>query len=153
MTGAPVPAGTDAVVMHERHARGRRTTVQLDDPSVAARPEPAPQGPDLPRGSSAPAGRQPSLTPAALGLLASVGRTRVRVVPRPRLTILPTGDELVEPDQVPGPGQIRNSNAVMLEALALDHGRRSAGRCRSPPTSRTASATCSSRGWRPTCWS
>ena len=62
------------------------------------------------------------LNPPALGLLASVGRTRVWVVPRPRLTIVPTGDELVEPDQVPGPGQIRNSNAVMFEALAMDHG-------------------------------
>ena len=45
----------------------------------------------------------------------------MRVIPRPTLAILPTGDELVEPAQVPGPGQIRNSNAVMLEALAIDH--------------------------------
>ena len=61
------------------------------------------------------------LSPTSLGLLASVGRTRVRVIPGPTLAILPTGDELVEPAQVPGPGQIRNSNAVMLEALAFDH--------------------------------
>ena len=38
------------------------------------------------------------------------------------MAIVPTGDELVEPDQVPGPGQIRNSNAVMLEALVAEHG-------------------------------
>ena len=42
---------------------------------------------------------------------------RSRVVPRPRVAIVSTGDELVEPGQSPGPGQIRNSNAVMLEAL------------------------------------
>src|SRR5208282_2222409 len=62
------------------------------------------------------------LSPTSLGLLAAVGRTRVRAIPRPTLAILPTGDELVEPAQVPGPGQIRNSNAVMLEALAIGHG-------------------------------
>jgi molybdopterin molybdotransferase len=50
--------------------------------------------------------------------LASVGRTEVHVVPRPTVAILPTGDELVEPDQEPGPGQIRNSNASALAALA-----------------------------------
>jgi molybdopterin molybdotransferase len=38
------------------------------------------------------------------------------------VAIVPTGDELVEPDQVPGPGQIRNSNAIMLEAMALEAG-------------------------------
>jgi molybdopterin molybdotransferase len=51
-------------------------------------------------------------------VLASVGRTEVLVVPRPRVVVVPTGDELVEPDRVPGPGQIRNSNAVMLQGLA-----------------------------------
>jgi molybdopterin molybdotransferase len=46
----------------------------------------------------------------------------VRVVPRPRVAIVPTGDELVEPGQVPGPGQIRNSNATLLQAGALEAG-------------------------------
>ena len=58
------------------------------------------------------------LHPERLGVLASVGRSEVRVVPRPRVAIVPTGDELVEPGEIPGPGQIRNSNAVMLHALA-----------------------------------
>ena len=62
------------------------------------------------------------LRPARLGVLASVGRTEVRVVPRPLVAIVPTGDELVEPGQMPGPGQIRNSNAVMLQALAIQEG-------------------------------
>ena len=45
-------------------------------------------------------------------------------MPRPRVAIVPTGDELVEPGQAPGPGQIRNSNAVMLHALAIQAGAR-----------------------------
>ena len=62
------------------------------------------------------------LTATAMGLLAAIGKTFVAVIPRPQLAIVPTGDELVEADQVPGPSQIRNSNSTMLEALALDRG-------------------------------
>ena len=62
------------------------------------------------------------LSPASLGLLASVGRPRVMVIPRPRVAIVSTGDELVPPEETPGPGQIRNSNAVMLQALAVSRG-------------------------------
>lgn len=53
-----------------------------------------------------------------LGLLASVGRAAVSVIPRPRVCVLPTGDELVEPSCEPGPGQIRNSNGILLSAMA-----------------------------------
>jgi molybdopterin molybdotransferase len=63
-------------------------------------------------------GRGERLNAPRLGLLASVGRTTALVHPRPRVVVVPTGDELVEPDQEPGPGQIRNSNAVTLRALA-----------------------------------
>jgi molybdopterin molybdotransferase len=57
-----------------------------------------------------------------MGVLAAVGRSQVSVIPRPRVAIVPTGDELVEPDRIPGPGQIRNSNATMLAALATEAG-------------------------------
>src|SRR5262249_7533547 len=56
------------------------------------------------------------LGPAHLGVLASVGWTMPRVH-QPSVAIVSTGDELVEPDRVPGPSQIRNSNARMLQAL------------------------------------
>jgi molybdopterin molybdotransferase len=54
------------------------------------------------------------LRPQEFGILASVGRTAVLQVPAPRVAIIATGDELIEPSMQPGPGQIRNSNAPML---------------------------------------
>jgi molybdopterin molybdotransferase len=62
------------------------------------------------------------LNPARLGVLAAVGRAEVAVIPKPRVAVVSTGDELVEPEHVPGPGQIRNSNAVMLRALVVEAG-------------------------------
>src|SRR5260370_26772744 len=59
------------------------------------------------------------LTPAAVGLLASLGRTEALVTRRPRVSVLATGDELVEPGQPVGPGQIRDSNRfALVTALA-----------------------------------
>jgi molybdopterin molybdotransferase len=115
MTGAPVPPGCDAVVMHERTEREGGDLLVLE-------PDVRPGQNLLARGKEMRAGQVvvscgSVLRPAQLGVLASVGRTQVRVVPRPRVAIVSTGDELVEPGQTPGPGQIRNSNAVMLEAL------------------------------------
>jgi molybdopterin molybdotransferase len=57
------------------------------------------------------------LGPQEIGLLAGLGRTSVSVVSSPRVAVVPTGDEIVEPPSVPGPGQIRNSNGPMLLAL------------------------------------
>jgi molybdopterin molybdotransferase len=56
------------------------------------------------------------LRPQEIGVLATVGRTWVKAYPRPRAAVVVTGDELVEGDEVPGPGQIRNSNGPMLAA-------------------------------------
>jgi molybdopterin molybdotransferase len=115
MTGAPIPDGADAVVPHEQtEAAGR--TIHFRRPS-------SPGQFILPRATEMAAGEVvlPAgtvLTPAALGLLAAVGRTSVTVFPTPRLAIISTGDELVEPDAMPGPGQIRNSNGSLLQALA-----------------------------------
>jgi molybdopterin molybdotransferase len=120
MTGAPIPPGCDAVVMHER-------THQLDG-VVSIEQVPIRFGQNvLRRGAEMRAGevvvaRGSVLHPAQLGVLASVGRRTVTVVPAPRVAIVPTGDELVEPGETPGPGQIRNSNAVMLRALSSEAG-------------------------------
>jgi molybdopterin molybdotransferase len=56
------------------------------------------------------------------GLLAEVGWSQISVFPRPNLAILATGNELVDFDQTPGPGQIRNSNGLLLQSLAIQAG-------------------------------
>jgi len=119
MTGAPIPDGADAVIPHEE-TEASGDTVRIRGP-VAAGKFILPRGREMRAGEVVvPAGT--ALTPAAFGLLASVGRTEVRAFPAPRLAIISTGDELVEPPTRPGPGQIRNSNGPMLVALAARAG-------------------------------
>ena len=127
MTGAPLPEGADAVVPREwadDPAQGRQTDRPLPR-LVRLRPlTPVVPGVNvMVRGREMTAGEQVltppiQLTAVRLGLLASLGVARPWVTRRPRLIVVPTGDELVEPDQPPGPGRIRNSNAFTLAALA-----------------------------------
>jgi molybdopterin molybdotransferase len=120
MTGAPVPPGTDGVVMHEQ-TQPQNGGVLVATASVQTGQNLLRRG-RICRTGDLILAKGARLTPPRLGLLASVGKSRVRLVPRPRVAIVPTGDELVEIDQTPGPGQIRNSNAIMLEALARQEG-------------------------------
>ena len=121
MTGAPMPAGADAVQQVEKTRRtGDR--VDLLEP-VRAGQNVAPVGKDAKAGQVVlPSGHL--LRPAEIGILAAVGRIRVNVAVRPRVAVLATGDELVAPDAKPGPGQIRNSNsfglAAQVRALGLE---------------------------------
>jgi molybdopterin molybdotransferase len=62
------------------------------------------------------------IRPVEIGILAEVGRSHVMAVGRPTLAVLPTGNELVPPDQKPGAGQIRNSNGALLVAAAQGAG-------------------------------
>lgn len=119
-TGAPIPEGSDAVVMQER-------TVPLGDRVRVTDSGVSPGRNVMPRGKEMTAGdvvlRAGSvLTPVAFGVLGSVGKVEIAVVPAPRVGILATGDELVEADVEPGPGQIRNSNGPMLAALVARAG-------------------------------
>ena len=113
MTGAPLPPGTDAVVMVEHTERGG------DDIQVR---RPVPAGENIvPRGSELRAGARACaagalLEPATIGLLASLGVARPQVVARPRVAVLATGDELVPVDATPAPAQIRDSNRHTLAA-------------------------------------
>jgi molybdopterin molybdotransferase len=120
MTGAPLPPGADAVVMIEQTRRSG-DLVDVDDPEVLPGKFRLERGREL-RAGEVVLRRGERLNAPRLGVLASVGRSEVRVVPTPKVVVVPTGDELVEPDQVPGPGQIRNSNAVMLRTLAMAAG-------------------------------
>jgi molybdopterin molybdotransferase len=119
MTGAPIPDGADAVIPHEETELTGQTVRLRGGASLGQHI--LPRGREMKAGEVVvPAGA--AITPAKFGLLAAVGRTRLHVYPSPRLAILSTGDELVEPSERPGPGQIRNSNGSMLMAQAAQAG-------------------------------
>ncbi|MEN3315458.1 MAG: molybdopterin molybdotransferase [Acidimicrobiaceae bacterium] len=121
MTGAPMPPGADAVVMVERTRPvdgGAGVVIE-----ATAGPGDHVRGPgeDLRRGQALFASGT-VLTPAHLGVLASVGRDVVSVVPPARVGVLSTGDELVAGGGPLRPGQIRDSNRPTLLALTAQAG-------------------------------
>jgi molybdopterin molybdotransferase len=122
MTGAPVPRGTDAIVMVEHVSRedsGRRIAC----PTAKLGQFVNPQGSEARKGDIViPAGRR--LDYSSVALLATIGATRVPVFRKPRVAVLATGDEIVEPDQQPSDFQIRNSNVYSLAGAGGAGGRR-----------------------------
>ncbi len=114
MTGAPLPAGADAVVMIEHVTLDGKGHVGVQR-APASGDNIVPAGSEAKRGAIAVA-RGTRLDPGSIALCAAVGAARPRVYAQPRVAILPTGDELVDVTATPGPAQIRNSNAVMLAA-------------------------------------
>lgn len=119
MTGAPVPDGADAVVMVEdTEARGDMVEVRVGaSPGQHVRP----RGSEVARGARV-LSRGTTLTPGAVGVLAALGLPSVRVAARPRVAVLSTGDEVVEPGFPLGPGQIWSSNSHALCGLVLEAG-------------------------------
>ncbi len=119
MTGAPLPYGADAVVPLEWTDRGV-ATVAVDRP-------PAPGAHIRRAGEDVTAGQRvlqagTRLGAAHVGLLAAVGRSRVLARPRPRVVVVSTGSELVEPGGRTRPGQIWDSNSVLLTLAAREAG-------------------------------
>jgi molybdopterin molybdotransferase len=119
MTGAPLPAGADAVVMAEV-ARERGDVVAVRE-AVPPRKHVGAIGEDLRRGEVVlRAGRR--LRPQDAGLLASIGVARVACVRRPRVRFVVTGDELLPAGAMPDGAQIVDSNSVTLRALVARDG-------------------------------
>ncbi|KAA3438229.1 molybdopterin molybdotransferase MoeA [Rufibacter hautae] len=114
MTGAMLPANTDAVVPYE--------DCLLQDHTATVQAQQVVQGQNIHRqGSDKKAGEVllsggVQITPAIVGTLASVGLAKVKVYAMPKVAICSTGDELVEIQETPLPHQIRRSNAYMLAA-------------------------------------
>ena len=122
LTGAPCPLGAEAVVPKE-NVQQIENRVKLPD-DIRAGQNIAPEGSDCRQGQRVLTAGQ-VITSMAVGAAASFGRTSVRVVPRPSLAIVTTGEELVPAGQPLRPGQIRNSNGPMLAALVSELGLKS----------------------------
>jgi molybdopterin molybdotransferase len=119
MTGAPVPAGADTVVMVEYTERnGVTVTVQR---SVRAGENIVPAGSEA-RQNSTMVRRGTRVNHAVVAIAAAIGRAEVAAYRRPRVAILATGDELVDINLPPGPNEIRNSNSYSLAAQVYDAG-------------------------------
>ena len=129
MTGAPIPAGADAIVPFEETDEEEQASRWEDAPrpevriDVAARPGAniRAAGEDVRSGELVlPAGT--ILGPAQIGVLASLGLASARVLRRPRVAILSTGDELVRPGEPLRPGTIYDSNAFSLASMVREIG-------------------------------
>jgi molybdopterin molybdotransferase len=126
MTGAPLPAGADAVVPFEQTLErgpcraGRRPEVEVYSP-VAPADYVRPRGEDVRVGELVLA-RGTLVRPQEIGVLASLGRSTYSVVRRPRVAIVATGDELVGINDEIAPGKIRSSNEYSIAALVRRYG-------------------------------
>ncbi len=129
MTGAPIPNGADSVVRFEdtddaerRQSTGQQLPTEIGIlQEVAAVSNIRQAGEDITNGSIV-LSRGTVLRPSEVGVLASLGRSTVKVVRRPVVAILATGDELVGINQPLPPGKIYNSNSYSVAALVLRYG-------------------------------
>ena len=121
MTGAPVPEGADAIVPFEDTDEIERKAAHMTPSEIAIHAELAsatnvrPAGQDIRKGERVLA-KCTVLGPAEIGVLASLGDSQVKVVRRPVVAILATGDELMDPEDEYMPGKIYDSNSYGLVA-------------------------------------
>jgi molybdenum cofactor synthesis domain-containing protein len=119
-TGAPMPAGADAIVMVEETERTDSTTVRIFTP-VYPRQHVGARAADITAGKPLLA-RGSLLNPSRIGALAATGVSDVEVFARPRVAIMSTGSEIIEPGQPLGPGQIYDINQFTLSSIIGAHG-------------------------------
>ncbi len=127
MTGAPIPAGADAIVMvedtdfHQRRAGAAAPSSVKVFKAVQRGENIRTRGMDVRAGEKIlPVGH--ALRPQDLGVLAMLGKANVKVYRRPRLALLSSGDELVDVDAPLPPGKIRDANSYILSTLTREAG-------------------------------
>ncbi|MCL2152203.1 MAG: molybdopterin molybdotransferase MoeA [Oscillospiraceae bacterium] len=119
-TGGDLPEGADAVVMLERCEVYGERLIGVTSPI-------APGNNIIYKGDDVSPGEMVLLkgtcvSPRDIGILAALGRSRINVRPKPTVAVISSGDELVDTQQTPERGQIRDVNAPMLEALIINSG-------------------------------
>jgi molybdopterin molybdotransferase len=119
MTGAPVPAGATAIVPVE-HTDGSVHSVAISQPCTPGK-HIRRAGEDVAPGTTVLRKGQ-VVTPAVLGLAAALGLAELTVIPRQRVLVISTGSELVAPGTPLRPGQIYESNSIMLAGAVRDAG-------------------------------
>jgi molybdopterin molybdotransferase len=119
-TGAPMPDGADAVVMVEETEKTDDGGVRIFTP-VYPRQHVGPRAADIAAGHRLLANGQ-LLNPSRIGALAATGMSEVDVFARPRVAILSTGNEIVEPGRTLLPGQIYDINQFTLSSIIREHG-------------------------------
>jgi molybdopterin molybdotransferase len=119
-TGAPLPAGADAVVMVEETARDGDAEVDIFAAAHAGQ-NVGRRAADIATGDRVIAAGD-VLTPSRVGAIAAIGTTDVEVFAQPRVAILSTGNEVVEPGQALAPGHIYDVNRFTLAAIVQAHG-------------------------------
>jgi molybdenum cofactor synthesis domain-containing protein len=119
-TGAPMPAGADAVVMVEETEKLASGEVRVFSPVYPAQSV-GRQGADIESGQAI-LRRGDVLNPSRLGAIAAIGLGEVEVFAKPRVAILSTGNEIVDPGQPLAPGHIYDINKFTLTAIIGEHG-------------------------------
>ena len=119
-TGAPMPEGADAVVMVEETDIDERGVVSVFAPA-SARQNIGRQGADIQKGQQV-LQPGPCSTRAGSDAIAALGLTEVEVYAKPRVAVLSTGNEIVDPGQPLAPGQIYDINRVTVSAVVADNG-------------------------------
>ena len=119
MTGAPLPEGADSVIRIE--------DVSIDADHVIIEIKPPkdnfvrPVGDDIKKGELLYK-KGVLLDPVAIGILVSIGRSDAKIIPKPRITVISTGSELLKPGEELSPGKIFNSNDFVLKSLLKKDG-------------------------------
>jgi len=119
-TGGMLPDGADAVVMLEHASPVDEKMIEVSRPAAPGE-NVIQAGEDIRKNRTVgKPGRR--VRPQDIGALCGIGIIRIRVYRRPRVAVIPTGNEIIPPDRVPGLGQVRDINSYHLSALVAQHG-------------------------------